>query len=165
MMIFITTGTQEPFDRLLKAVVTIANRHPEVKFIVQVTETFVEVPNANIELKGFLSPTTFDHYFDSADLIIGHAGMGTIITALVKEKPLVVLPRDAKLGEHRNDHQMATAKKMSALNYVKAVYSAEALTELIDLVINDNISLKSKKITSYASEALIGELKQLFSGL
>ena len=32
--------------------------------------------------------------------MVGHAGMGTIITALQSAKPLLVLPRIGALGEH-----------------------------------------------------------------
>ena len=48
---------------------------------------------------------------DSADAIIGHAGIGTIITALQLAKPLLVMPRQGALRETRNDHQLATARR------------------------------------------------------
>ncbi|RXG12919.1 UDP-N-acetylglucosamine transferase subunit ALG13 [Leeuwenhoekiella aestuarii] len=160
MMIFITTGTQEPFDRLLDAMDICAAKFPEVEFVAQVINTDVEAKNLKVE--GFLSPITFNDYFERADLIVGHAGMGTIITALVKEKALIVIPRDASLGEHRNDHQLATAKKMSALNYVKVAYTSDELINTIDLFLRNEISLTSVKLTPYASDSLITELKTLF---
>jgi UDP-N-acetylglucosamine transferase subunit ALG13 len=45
-----------------------------------------------------------------AELVVAHAGMGSIITALRYQRPLLIMPRRAALGEHRNDHQVATAK-------------------------------------------------------
>ena len=47
--------------------------------------------------------------------IVAHAGMGTILTALEIGKPLLVMPRRAALGEHRNDHQLATARRFADL--------------------------------------------------
>ncbi|MEC7784226.1 MAG: glycosyltransferase [Bacteroidota bacterium] len=160
MMIFITTGTQEPFDRLLSTMEICAAKFPEVEFVAQAINTDVDANNLKIE--GFLSPSTFNDYFDRADLIVGHAGMGTIITALVKQKALIVIPRDASLGEHRNDHQLATAKKMSALNYVKVAYTSEELINFVELFINNEIAVTSVKLTPYASDSLIAELKTLF---
>ena len=44
-----------------------------------------------------------------AELIVAHAGMGTVITAGEHGKPIVLLPRRGPLGEHNNDHQADTA--------------------------------------------------------
>jgi UDP-N-acetylglucosamine transferase subunit ALG13 len=44
-----------------------------------------------------------------AELIVAHAGMGTVITAAEHGKPVVLLPRRGPLGEHNNDHQADTA--------------------------------------------------------
>ena len=43
------------------------------------------------------------------ELVVAHAGMGTVITAGEHGKPIVLLPRRAPLGEHNNDHQADTA--------------------------------------------------------
>jgi UDP-N-acetylglucosamine transferase subunit ALG13 len=39
--------------------------------------------------------------------------MGSIISALRHGKPIVVMPRRAVLGEHRNEHQNATAARFA----------------------------------------------------
>jgi UDP-N-acetylglucosamine transferase subunit ALG13 len=119
-MIFVTAGTQLPFDRLLKAIDQMAEEFVDVKFVVQALNTTYTAKN--IKVLDFLSPGDFDHYIDSAKLIISHAGMGTIINAMVKQKPIVVMPRLFKYNEHRNDHQLATAKKMDSMSYVDVAY-------------------------------------------
>ncbi len=53
--------------------------------------------------------------------------MGTILTALDLGKPLILMPRRADLGEHRNDHQLDTAAEMARLSNVTVVQSSEAL--------------------------------------
>ena len=45
-----------------------------------------------------------------AELVVAHAGMGTVITAGEHGKPIVLLPRRAAQGEHTNDHQVDTAR-------------------------------------------------------
>ena len=62
-------------------------------------------------------------------MIVAHAGMGTIISAMQHQKPIIIFPRIAALGEHRNEHQMATAKKMKELGYVHVAFNEKELKE------------------------------------
>src|SRR5215217_2444665 len=112
-MIFVTIGTQEPFDRLIKAIDELAPLL-NMDIVAQVSNTVIEVKN--MKALTFIPPDEFDNYFQQASLIISHAGMGSIITALTMNKPIIVMPRLASLGEHRNEHQTATAKKFEKLN-------------------------------------------------
>ena len=104
-MIFVTIGTQTPFDRLIKIIDNIALEINE-PIIAQVYNS--QYKAQNIQTIDFLSPKEFNDLFEKARLIISHAGMGTIITALLKCKPIIIYPRLASLGEHRNDHQIYT---------------------------------------------------------
>lgn len=108
-MIFVTIGTQAPFDRFIKMVDEIAaNLNEEV-----IAQTFKSQYKAKkIKTVDFLAPDEFNKLFKEARMIVAHAGMGTIISAMQHQKPIIIFPRIAALGEHRNEHQMATAKKM-----------------------------------------------------
>jgi UDP-N-acetylglucosamine transferase subunit ALG13 len=119
-MIFVTAGTQLPFDRLLKAADQMASEFIDVEFVVQALNTTYSPKN--LKVLDFLAPADFDNYLDSAKLIISHAGMGTIINAMVKQKPIIVMPRLFKYNEHRNEHQLGTARKMDNLGYVDVAY-------------------------------------------
>ena len=46
----------------------------------------------------------------AAELVVAHAGMGSVITAGEHGKPIVLLPRLGSRGEHTNDHQVDTAR-------------------------------------------------------
>jgi UDP-N-acetylglucosamine transferase subunit ALG13 len=70
-------------------------------------------PPKHVHWRRFLSPTDFRAKAREAQVIIAHAGMGSILTALEFGKPIVLMPRRAHLGEHRNDHQWATVKHLS----------------------------------------------------
>lgn len=158
-MIFLTIGTQEPFDRLLKAVDEIApSLH--TKIIAQVAKS-AYVPK-NMETFAFTSPMEFKTYFNEAELIISHAGMGTIISALEGEKPILIMPRLARYREHRNDHQMATARVFEKLGYVHVAYDeAELKAKLISVYQNSLQPLH--KIGSHASPELMGSIKSFLS--
>lgn len=109
-MIFVTVGTQLPFDRLIRAVDAWASTHPGRNFFAQIGASHFSPKYVNWVRS--LDQAAFKSRIDDAELIVSHAGMGTILTALELGKPLIVMPRRAELGEHRNDHQLATARHL-----------------------------------------------------
>lgn len=141
-MIFLTLGTQLPFDRLLAAMDEIAPSLDEPVFA-QTGETQHRV--YNFETVPSMSPAQFDEKFSSSRLVVSHAGIGTVLTAQSHGKPIILFPRRAAMGEHRNDHQLATcnqleqkagiyiARDVSALNVLvrrKDLKAADAASEI-----------------------------------
>lgn len=127
-MIFVTIGTQLPFDRLIKIVDELAPQLNE-DVIAQVYRCGFSPKN--IKTFDFLPPDEFNNIFHNARLIVSHAGMGTILSALQKDKPLIVFPRIAALGEHRNEHQLATARTFKKLGTVYVAMDEEELKNLM----------------------------------
>jgi UDP-N-acetylglucosamine transferase subunit ALG13 len=66
-----------------------------------------------IEWAQFIDADQCGRRVAECELVIAHAGMGSVITAVEANKPIVVVPRRASLGEHRNEHQVATAKHLA----------------------------------------------------
>lgn len=153
-MIFCTIGTQAPFDRFLKIVDEVAADIDE-EIVAQVYRS--RYVAKNIKTVDFLPPDEFQRLFSAARMIISHAGMGTIISAMQLHKPIVVFPRIAKLGEHRNEHQLATAEKMKELGYV---YVANTAEELIALMKKNDLR-PLHELGEYASKSLIDEIVQI----
>ncbi len=127
-MIFVTVGTQLPFDRLVRAVDSLAPGLGRRVFA-QTSEGGFEP--AHIEWRPFIRPMEVDAFFREADVVVAHAGIGTILTARKYGKPLIVMPRRAGLGEHRNDHQLATVKGLEGR---RGIYVAQDETMLEDLL-------------------------------
>lgn len=159
-MIFLTIGTTEPFDRLVVAMDNIAGYLPDVSIIAQISNSSYVV--RNMKTIGFISPIEYYKIFDKASLIISHAGMGTILSALQKGKSIIIMPRKADLGEAKNDHQIATAKKLAALNYVKVANDEDQLFALIKQNLQEKIPL-APSIGSYASAQLINSVKDFIN--
>lgn len=109
-MILVTVGAQMPFDRLVAAVDAWAGSRPDAKVFAQIGPT--ELRPRHVEWVQFLAPEEFRRRVVAADVIVGHAGMGTILTALEYGKPVIVMPRRGHLQETRNDHQVATAERL-----------------------------------------------------
>ena len=115
-MIFLTVGTQFPFDRLVRAVDEVVTQTGfDERIFAQVGTTSYRP--RNFEAVPVLEKTLFDSYLLRANGIISHAGMGTIAVALEHKKPLLVMPRLKKYGEVVNDHQLSMALQFSKLGY------------------------------------------------
>jgi UDP-N-acetylglucosamine transferase subunit ALG13 len=80
-----------------------------------------------IKYRPFFSPTEFSRHFAATELIIAHAGMGSIINAMSQGKPILVMPRSASLHEHRNDHQISTARRFRELGRILVAMDVQEL--------------------------------------
>jgi len=131
-MIFVTVGTDLPFDRMMRIVDHWASETQRLDVFAQIGQGgWVPefIPSAE-----FLEPNEFKSYFSRASVIIAHAGMGTILSALNLGKPIVVMPKRASLGEQRNEHQLATAKRMKALGKINVAFDETELRQCLDLI-------------------------------
>jgi UDP-N-acetylglucosamine transferase subunit ALG13 len=155
-MIFVTAGTQKPFDRLVKAIDELALEIDLGTIVVQALHS--DFKPSKITIVDFISPVDFNKYIDDAQLIISHAGMGTIISALVKSKPIIVMPRLVKYNEHRNEHQLATVEKMEALNYVEVAYDEHQLKTKFLAMWPDKLSVHNT-IGNVASNELVNSIQ------
>jgi len=151
-MIFVTVGTQLPFDRLIKLVDQWAEA--------QNKEIFAQIGPTDwkpkfIEAVQFLDPMEHNEKMQAATAVISHAGMGTILTSLYMRKPILIMPRRANLREHRSDHQLATARRFENKPGVLVAWNetdmAEQLNKLEGLTLPEGIS-------KYASRDLVKAL-------
>jgi UDP-N-acetylglucosamine transferase subunit ALG13 len=115
-VIFVTVGHQMPFDRLIRAMDEWAASQSRAGVVAQIGES--DFKPKVIRATPFLSPGEFERHMDEASAVVAHAGTGTIIAALQRGKPLLVMPRLSKFGETRNDHQVPTAKHFGDAGYV-----------------------------------------------
>jgi len=116
--IFVTVGTQLPFPRIFDYVHH-WSKSTDIphRVYAQVAETDIKHPFHQIQK--YLGSDEFNSWFSQADCVVAHAGMGTIIESSINSKPLIIVPREAKSGEHRNDHQIHTAQKFKGLANVR----------------------------------------------
>ena len=154
-MIFLTVGTHEPFDRLVRAVDEwCAARGASDEVFGQITSRGAYRPR-NFEWTETLAPTRFEQCFARAQLIVAHAGMGTILTALSRGTPIIVLPRRGHLGETRNDHQFATAQHLRGRPGLSVALSEDDLGAQLDT----RSASAADPISPFAEDALITTLR------
>lgn len=164
-MIFLTLGTHEPFDRLVRAVdawCAATGRGAEV--FGQITD------HPGYEPKSFdwvatLPPEAYRARCQQAAFIVAHAGMGSIITAMTYRKPIVIMPRRADLGEQRNDHQRATAERFAPRPGVFLAEDEAALPGVLDRLTAAEASAPQATVGPFAEPRLTQALRQMiFAG-
>lgn len=119
-MILVTLGTQDKsFKRLLEAIdreIKLGNITDEV--VVQAGYTINNYTSDNMEIFDYVDSKTMVELVKKSDVVISHAGAGSILTALENNKKIIVVPRLSKYGEHNNDHQIEIATEFSKEGYV-----------------------------------------------
>jgi len=153
-MIFVTVGTDLPFDRMMRVIDGWARHYARRDVFAQIGEGGWEPKY--IEFTNFLQPPDIKRRFDEAELIISHAGMGTILMALLRGKPILVMPKRASLGEHRSEHQVATARCMHELYGVQVAYDESQLVFMLNHLADFSPSIR---IGPVASGPLVDSLR------
>jgi UDP-N-acetylglucosamine transferase subunit ALG13 len=108
-MILLSVGTQLAFPRLVEAVDMWAERNRDVRVVGQIGPQKQGLPR-HIESFDFKPIEEFESLQRECSLMISHAGVGSILKATDFGKPIIILPRRGDLGEHRSNHQVATAR-------------------------------------------------------
>lgn len=155
-MIFVTVGSQLPFDRLIKAVDEWASKKNDIKIFAQIGAS--DYKPQHFEYCKTMTPDEYNNYFTRADFIVAHVGMGTIISALESTKPLLLMPRLASYGEHRNDHQLATVSRLSHFSNIHVADDDHELLNMLDKLFDDD-TVKVDKVHTEVSESLIAKIK------
>lgn len=65
-----------------------------------------------------------------ARVVVTHAGIGSVIDALKAGRPLVVVPRLRRFGEHNNDHQLDLARAVERRGWGRMVKEIDELDAL-----------------------------------
>lgn len=158
-MIFVTVGSQEPFDRLVRGVDEWAQLRARSDVFAQIASSTLRP--RHIRFTHFIEPSEFNRVMQESQIIVAHAGMGSIISALELGKPIVVMPRRADFRETRNDHQVATAERFGAQGRIIVAHDEKELPAKLDhaLTMGD-----TNRIHAQASPRLLATIRAFLDG-
>lgn len=126
--IFISVGTQLPFDRLIKLVESVfENRDCELFFQVGIGGYNPHIGTS----KETLDQAEYAERMEGCDLFICHCGTGSLVSAVEFNKPVICMPRLVEHREHRNNHQYDASRKLDG-SVFRVVYNVNQLTNLLD---------------------------------
>src|SRR3954469_15322828 len=119
-MIVVTVGTHEqPFDRMMRAVVALGDSEP---MLVQYgTCTITSGPGEWVDFLSFdeLAERTRD-----ARAFICHAGVGSIVRPRRCGHRPIIMPRRPEHGEHVDEHQLELSRRLEQAGIVTLVHDA-----------------------------------------
>jgi beta-1,4-N-acetylglucosaminyltransferase len=125
---FVSVGNAtQPFTRLLKAVCELAAQLPQPVFVQFGAAKSFACPGCTGV--AFLEMEAFAERVRAAELLILHAGAGSVIHALRAGKTPVVVPRRASLGEHVDDHQLEFSRELQKIGKVFVAHDAATLSQ------------------------------------
>ncbi len=135
-LILLSLGThQQPFARALDLVKPIAEQGSELLIQHGSTPAREEMPNAS--WVKYMPYADVVEIMARVDSVICHAGVGTIMTALKAGHRPVVIPREARFGEHVDDHQLDIATRFAERGLVHRVSDETDLRPLLAQRIED----------------------------
>ena len=163
-LVFVTVGTDHhPFDRLCGwADAWVAGgRHPEVPWFVQ---SGTSQPPQAAPARDYIRYDEMCDYMLRAVAVVCHGGPATIMDARKLGRVPIVVPRNADLGEHVDNHQQRFAKKMAALGEIHLAHTQDEVFELVEKAIADPSAFA---VSSDGAEiaAAVAKFEELVDGL
>jgi UDP-N-acetylglucosamine transferase subunit ALG13 len=124
-VIFVALGTQAyPFDRLLRGLDGV-----EEELVVQAGASTHRPAGAT--WFEFLDYSQLVEYVREARVVVSHAGVGSVMTAVAEGKRPVVVPRLARYGEAVDDHQLPFARRLDGAGLVRLVEDPADLPDAV----------------------------------
>lgn len=158
MRVFVTVGTAlDPFDRMLRLVDEALPREG-VTGVCQYGSSTV-VPRG-LEGRERLSRAEFERELRESDVVICHAGVGSIHAAIEAGHRPIVMARRADCGEHVNDHQLEICRELARGDRVCWV---ESLPQMQDALRTERSSRVSERARS--AKAPLEPLAEALSGV
>lgn len=158
-MIFLTVGTQLPFDRLVEMVDRLCATHPEFEVFGQIGAGSYRP--AHFSHTPFLSAADARRHCEMAELIIAHVGVGSIFTALELGKPILMMPRLARHGEHRDDHQEQTLRHFASIRGCYPFTTPQELEAALDYVRSS--ATTQQALPPFAPESTLNAVRRLLA--
>ncbi|KAF9525631.1 glycosyltransferase family 1 protein [Crepidotus variabilis] len=142
MIAFITVGSTR-FDALIAAIftsqvlstfkkkgytkLTVQCGHSTFKYANEIKNGETKaLDQEGIEIKIWKFKPSLEEEFEKADLVVGHAGSGTILDVLRKGKAMIVVPNPTLL----DNHQVELAERLEEMEYLIAA-TVETLPQAI----------------------------------
>jgi UDP-N-acetylglucosamine transferase subunit ALG13 len=88
-------------------------------------------PSGVAHAAAFMPFGEMERNFEAADLVVTHAGVGSILCARRAGHTPIVVPRYHELGEHVDDHQVELTRALAGLGEVTPVWRDEEIATAV----------------------------------
>ena len=129
-MILVTVGTQDKsFKRLINEIDNLVNKKIIKDEVIM--QTGYTDYDGNIKHFAFTSQDELDELVQKCDILITHAGVGSIFKGLEYDKKVIAVPRLKKYHEHVNNHQLDISNNFKEAGYIMVVNDISDLGKAI----------------------------------
>jgi beta-1,4-N-acetylglucosaminyltransferase len=126
-IILVTVGnSQWDFSRLVSKMDAIARDITE-DVVMQIGSSKLIPKNA--KYFRFVPKEEMDRLHDEARVVVSHAGIGSILTAIDYKKPLIIVPRMSIFNEMIDDHQSEISKELEKQQGILVIWDIDSLNE------------------------------------
>ena len=133
LKILVLVGTiQLPFTRMLTEIENYFIQFPNIAIDAQTGHTPFE--SSFINTSDFFKFDELNKLYNDADLIITHAGVGSIMQGLKLNKKMIVCARYSELGEHVDNHQLEILRNFSSKNYIIPWFKEDSIENIINQI-------------------------------
>jgi UDP-N-acetylglucosamine transferase subunit ALG13 len=167
-LLLVTVGTDHhPFDRLVRWAGAWLDGHPGRMRCLMQTGTSAPPAGAATaaEWRAYLEFDALQAAMASAAAVVCHGGPGTILGARHMGAVPIVVPRQHRLGEHVDDHQVAFSRRLAADGDDIHLAETEAgLHRLLDRVAAEPAAFRAGP-GDRATAGAVREFERLVDGL
>jgi UDP-N-acetylglucosamine transferase subunit ALG13 len=163
-LVFATVGTDHhPFGRMVRWVDSWveANAHDGVTGLIQIGTSPAPRRSRSV---AYLAYDEMEDSMRRASAIVTHGGPGSIMLASWLGKTPIVIPRQATLGEHVDNHQVVFTERLAEAGTIALADTEARLHELLSAALGGEASGAAVRDRGHVDEAvrrferLVGEM-------
>lgn len=162
-MILICVGSSEfKFDRFLKIIDELCEES-----VINGDDVIAQIGNTSYYPKNYkyfdlIGADEFKKYVEESDLIITHAGTGSVVPAIKLSKKVIIFPRLSEYNEHQDNHQLELTECFIKAGYALSATNKDELIESIKMIdsFKPNTFISNKEvINDYIIDYIEGTVK------
>lgn len=164
-LLFVSAGTDHhPFHRLVAWVDDWLERRAGGP-LTCVIQGGTSRPSRLAEFHDYLRYHDMQAAMRDAAAVVCHGGPGTIMEARALAQVPIVVPRQSRLGEHVDDHQVAFARRLASVGEIHLPWTESDLHELLDLVLVEPSAFRSRSTVGGDASTAIRRFGELVDSL
>jgi UDP-N-acetylglucosamine transferase subunit ALG13 len=164
-LLLVTVGTDHhPFDRLVRWVEAWLGQSPERGLRCLVQTGTSTPPATTAAWEAYLEHSALEAAMTRATAVVCHGGPGTILGARQAGAVPIVVPRQHRLGEHVDNHQVLFSRRLAAQGGVHLAESERGLHDLLDRVVTEPEAFRTPASRRGTAEA-VRAFERLVEGL
>jgi beta-1,4-N-acetylglucosaminyltransferase len=161
-MILVVVGQTRGFTRLVKKIDEIAGRIDE-RVIIQLGHTRYYPKNS--EFFYFENYSKMKELNREARIVVSHAGVGSILTAIKQGTTIIIMPRLKKYGEAIDDHQLEISEALSGDPRILIAHDENELEQYLKLDLKKEVTEKDRFPEDKGENRLVNSLRNCLASL